>query len=265
MDDGATPGMIPDQRREFLLKQLHQRTVLSVHELTGLLSVSHMTVRRDIAALEREGKVFSVPGGVRLASQLRAEPSYDAKSVTDLPNKKAMAREAASLIADGMTLYLDAGTTLLQMAPDLRDRDLTVVTNDFNLTAALFDSDVDLFHIGGRVEHRNRSTVGTLATGLLAQVNVDLAFISTSSWDRHRGSTTPSESKVVVKRAAMAAAATSVLVAGSDKYGTVGMYRVADLPEFDIVITDEGLAPAAAAGIRDRGIDLRPAAPVAAD
>ena len=260
MDDGATPGMIPDQRREFLLRQLHQRTVLSVHELTELLSVSHMTVRRDIAALERAGKVFSVPGGVRLASQLRAEPSYDDKSVTDLPNKTAMAREAAGLIADGMTLYLDAGTTLLQMAPDLRDRDLTVVTNDFNMTAALLDSDVDLVHIGGRVEHRNRSTVGTLATGILTQVNIDLAFISTSSWDRHRGSTTPSESKVVVKRAAMASAATSVLVAGSDKYGTVGMYRVADLPEFDIVITDEDLAPAAAAGIRDRGVDLRPAA-----
>ena len=52
-------------------------------------------------------------------------------------------------------------------------------------------------------------------------------------------------------------AGTSVLVAGSEKYGTVAMYRVADLSEFGIVITDEDLAPAAADGIRDRGVDLR--------
>src|SRR5690606_10643942 len=60
--------MIPDQRREHILKLLQERNVLSISELTSMLSVSHMTVRRDIQALENEGKVLSVTGGVRLAA-----------------------------------------------------------------------------------------------------------------------------------------------------------------------------------------------------
>src|SRR5699024_1003924 len=68
--------MIPDQRREHILKLLQERHVLSIHALTSVLSVPHMTVRRDIQALESDGKVLSVTGGVRRAARLKSEPSY---------------------------------------------------------------------------------------------------------------------------------------------------------------------------------------------
>ncbi|NED96696.1 DeoR/GlpR transcriptional regulator [Phytoactinopolyspora alkaliphila] len=250
------PPLIPDQRREQLVAMLRQQTVLSVHQLTELLGVSHMTVRRDIAALEREGRVFSVPGGARIAS-VRTEPSRADKSVTERAHKAAMANCVAEMIRDDMTIYLDAGTTLHHVAPLLRAfRGLTVLTNDFTTLDALVGTDVDLIHVGGRVEHRNRSAVGRLAAATLRAVSIDVSFVSASSWDLARGVTTPSEDKVAVKQAAMSVASTSVLVAGSSKYGTFSLYRVAWLEDFARVITDDGLPITAVHGLRDRGVDL---------
>lgn len=256
--DGEYPPLIPDQRREQLLKHLRRDGVLSVQQITRLLGVSHMTVRRDIAELERKGLVFSVPGGVRIASTINSEPGFLDKSQAEQPQKRAMAAEAAHLVQDGMTVYLDAGTTLLAMTPALtRLRSLTVVTNDFTTISRLMDAEnMELVHVGGRVDVSNRSSVGRLAADTLRQLALDIAFISTSSWDLLRGTTTPSESKVDVKQAAMASGAHSVLVAGSSKYGTFGRYRVAPLTAFDTIVTDTDLTEAAAEGIRAGGSSL---------
>lgn len=95
--------------------------------------------------------------------------------------------------------------------------------------------------------------------GPVRELNLDVALISTSSWDEQRGSTTPHEAKVPVKRAAMEVAARSYLMAGSDKYGRVGTFRVADLAGFDAVVTDSGLPSAVAARLRAGGVVLRTA------
>ncbi|GAB2811634.1 DeoR/GlpR family DNA-binding transcription regulator [Streptomyces daliensis] len=255
--------LIPDQRRELLVKHLRREGVLSVQQITQIFGVSHMTVRRDIAELERQGLVFSVPGGVRIASQVHSEPSFQAKSQVERSEKRAMAEEAARLVHSGMTVYLDAGTTMLSMVPLLAEHDeLTVVTNDFGAVEQLFGArHLDVIHVGGQVEPDNHSSVGRLAAATVRQLAFDVAFISTSSWDLLRGVTTPSERKVEVKQAAMAAASTSVLVAGSSKYGTFGMYRVAALGAFDTVVTDTALTEAAAEGIRAAGADLRLTSP----
>lgn len=255
----VTPPLIPDQRREQLLRHLRRDGVLSVQQITQIFGVSHMTVRRDIAELERQGLVFSVPGGARIASHVSSEPSFQDKSLTEQPEKRAMAACAAELVQDGMTVYLDAGTTLLAMVPALqRLTSLTVVTNDFTTVDHLMAAPhLDILHIGGQVDVANRSSVGRLAAATLRQLALDLAFISTSSWDLLRGVTTPSEPKVEVKQAAMECADRSVLVAGSSKFGTFGKYRVAQLSAFDSVITDTALAEAAAEGVRASGAELR--------
>ncbi|GAA3731308.1 DeoR/GlpR family DNA-binding transcription regulator [Streptomyces tremellae] len=257
------PPLIPDQRREVLLKHLRREGVLSVQQITQLFGVSHMTVRRDIAELEQQGLVYSVPGGVRIANGMRSEPGFAAKSLVEQPEKHAMAREAATLVREGMTVYLDAGTTMLAMIPALTEHAaLTVVTNDFNAVEQLGRArHIEVVHVGGRVEPDNRSTVGPLAAATVRQLAFDIAFVSASSWDLLRGVTTPSQDKVEVKRAVMASAAQSVLVAGASKYGTFGLYKVAPLSAFDVLVTDAGLAGAAADGIRAEVQDLRLAAP----
>jgi len=251
-------NLIPDQRREKLLRLLHRDNVLSVAQLTELLGVSHMTVRRDIAALEREGRAYSVPGGVRLISSVRDEPTFASKAISEQVEKAAIAHVAEALLHDRMTVYLDAGTTTGALVAAIRARrGMTVVTNDYVIVHHLTGStDVEVIHTGGRLDHTNRSTVGRLAAETLARLNTDVAFISASSWDLTRGVTTPSEAKVEVKLAALDGAAESVLMATSSKFGTFGMYDIAPLRRFDRIVTDDRLPAAAARGIRDLGVDL---------
>ena len=255
--DQAAP-MIPDQRRELILRQLRQHGILSVHQLTVMFSCSHMTVRRDISVLEQEGGAYSVPGGVRIASQVSAEPSHQIKSVVELGEKQAIARHAAELLHAGMTVYLDAGTTTLSIVPHLAAlENMTVITNDFPIVEALVEAPhVNVIHVGGVLDHPNRSSVGPLAAATLLQLSSDIAFISSSSWDLQRGLTTPAALKVEVKRAAMQSASRTALVTTSSKYGTFGTYKIAPLQRFDLVITDSALPEAAATRLRDANIEL---------
>jgi DeoR/GlpR family transcriptional regulator of sugar metabolism len=251
-------NLIPDQRREKLMRLLRRDPVLSVAQLTELLGVSHMTVRRDIAMLEREGRAYSVPGGVRHASPMRDEPSFADKAVADRGEKAAIARLAEVLLHDDMTIYLDAGTTTGALVPAIRERTgMTVITNDFVILDQLTGSThVETIHTGGRLDNTNRSAVGRLAAETLRRVNTDLAFMSTNSWDLTRGVTTPSEAKVDVKLAALEGASQAVLLVTSTKFGTFGMYDVAPLSRYDRIITDDGLPAASAHGIRDLGVIL---------
>jgi DeoR/GlpR family transcriptional regulator of sugar metabolism len=237
------PPLIPEQRRERIVQHLRRESVLSFRQLAALLDVSHMTVRRDVAALEEQGRVVSTAGGARIAARLPAEPPRDEKTDTDLDEKVAMSRRAASFVGDSMTIYLDAGTTLQPMRGELDHvDDLTVVTNDLVIATSFLDHpSVDVIVVGGRADKRNQSTVGRLPALVLRELSIDIAFLTTSSWDLRRGVTIPTEAKVEPKQAAVRAASTSMLVAASSKYGTFGRYRVLDLAELDRVITDDGL------------------------
>lgn len=257
VDQSAGAGLIPDQRRAHILALLEQEVVLSVRQLTEALGVSHMTVRRDIAALEADGRAVSVAGGVRIAGHVLSEPSYAVKATTLLPQKAAIARAAAAHLVAGTTVYLDAGTTVAALVPHLLELDdMTVVTNDFTTLSLLIDSSVELVHVGGHVEQRNRSSVGRLAAATLRTLNVDTSFLSASSWDGTRGVTTPSEAKVELKQVAMQVAGRSVLMADSGKHGTFAMYRVAALTDFDEVITDTDLDADSAALLQEAGVAL---------
>lgn len=254
----ARPPLIPEQRQQEILRHLRHEQVLSYRQLTELLGVSHMTIRRDIASLEKQGDVEVTPGGAKIVTRLLREPDRTEKAVTDRAGKTAMAREAAMMVTDSMTIYLDAGTTLQAIRPFLDGRsDLTVVSNDLATVADFFDHPgVDLICLGGRVETANRSTAGRLAALTLRELSLDIAFLSSSSWDVSHGVTTPVEAKIDVKRAALAAATTSVLVAGSPKFGRYARYRVLRLDELDRIVTDDGLDDDSAAEITATGTQL---------
>ena len=250
--------MIPEQRRELMLRQLRKHQVLSVHQLMEMFDCSHMTIRRDIALLEQKGRAYSVTGGVRIARQLHSEPSHQLKAAVELPQKQAMAKLAARLLHADMTIYLDAGTSTLEIVPYIKPLSgMTVVTNDFGIVQALIEAPhVTVIHTGGQLDHSNQSCVGSLAVATLRQIVTDIAFISTSSWDLRRGLTTPSTLTVDVKRAAMQSASQVVLVASSLKYGTFSMYKIAGVEQIDIILSDDTLPPAAADGIRKQGVEL---------
>ncbi|WP_116134359.1 DeoR/GlpR family DNA-binding transcription regulator [Tropicimonas sp. IMCC34043] len=249
--------MIPAERQHFILSCLAKRDVMSIAELTERLDVSHMTIRRDIQALERSGRVISVSGGVRLSQRLDFEPSHLVKTGIRTAEKRAVGRAAADLVEDGMVIYLDAGTTMLEIAHLIADRqDLTVVTNDFAVAAHLsVNSLCTLYHTGGLVERDNQSCVGDATAEALTRFNFDIAFISTSSWSIS-GLSSPSEAKRPVKRVAVQGARRAVFVSDSSKYGVIAAINVMPLDSFDTVVTDNQIETTVIEAIRKKGVEV---------
>jgi len=263
---GAVP-LIPEQRHEKLLRLLRREGIVSTRALTDYLGVSHMTVRRDIASLESAGHVVSVKGGVRLADKAPTgqEPPRERRdrAVLELPRKTAIARYAATLVEDGMVIYLDAGTTCQLVVPLLAGRkDLTVVTNDFHVVTSLFAlPEIEAIHTGGIVDRDSGSSSGRLAARTLETINVDRFFMSTGAWSLERGVTSFSLDKVELKQAALAASSECVLLADSTKYGSYAKYRVTELARIDTVVTDDGLPEGGQDSVAALGVELHALTP----
>ncbi len=252
--------MIPEQRRDFIYRYVHEQNVASFKELAEMMDVSHMTVRRDIQILEAEGKVVAINGGVKLNNLLKLELAYNEKASLHHELKQRIGELAAQLIEPGQTLYLDAGTTLFEVARAVAASscfNLTVITNDFTISGYLMDMPhITLYHTGGLVDRRNRSSLGNSAAQFFNAVNIDVAFLSSSSWEVQRGMSTPSEGKAMVKAAVLRASRRSVLVSDSSKYGKYGMFHICDLKDLSDIISDDGLPEDARTVITTQGIKL---------
>ena len=250
-------SVIPAERQRAIIALLGYEKIISFNQLADELKVSHMTIRRDIARLEEQGKVVSVSGGVQLTETMSHEPSHDTKRSLHHESKVVIGRYAAELIPQGATVYLDAGTTTLEIANHISQRDdLLIVTNDFVITSFLMsNSNCDLYHTGGKIDRENKSCVGDKTARMLQAINIDLAFVSTSSWDQ-RGISTPSEDKVLVKQAIVNSALRSILVSDSSKYGKIATFNAVRLDHFDMVVSDSFLPPLSGSEIRQRGIKL---------
>ncbi|MBE2894563.1 DeoR/GlpR family DNA-binding transcription regulator [Spirabiliibacterium falconis] len=249
--------MIPAERQKQLLKIITENDVMSITDLVDLMGVSHMTVRRDIQKLESQGKVISVSGGVQLLQRLNFEPTHDDKSLLYQAQKRRIGMQAEKLIQNHQTIYLDAGTTTLQIAHQIAKRqDLLIITNDFIIANFLAKEGLcELIHTGGHVCKTNYSSVGELTAQFLRNISIDIAFVSTSSWNLN-GLTTPDEQKLPVKRAIVQSSKTNVLVTDSSKYGTLGTFFAIELDVFDSIITDNNLLENAQNAIRAKNIAL---------
>lgn len=256
-----TTPMIPEQRQQEILRMLQGAVVLSTRELTDAMQVSHMTIRRDIAALEAAGQVVPVQGGVRLAERPLKEPPRDrqVRSALELPSKRAIAAAAAGWVRDGSVIFLDAGTTCEAVVPHLLTRSgLTVVTNDFTTVASLSPHEhIDVIHTGGLVDHHRLSAHGPLGVAVVRQLAIDLYLMSAGAWGIADGVTVPEADTALLKRAVLEVSHASVLLADSSKFGAFERYRVAQLDALDGVITDDRLPAEAADEVRALGADVQ--------
>lgn len=249
--------MIPTERREAIVKLVESKGVLSIPELADLLKVSAITVRRDLKEICSQGILQSVFGGVRSKNRSAIEPRRDYFENRAKPQKKAIALKASKIIPKNSCIYLDAGTTTYALAEFITDRsDLTIITNDFIITNLLMlQSKCKLIHTGGTVARGNSACVGDATSRSLLNYNIDIAFVSTPSWDA-RGITTSAEEKVSVKRSLMQCSQRMVLLVDSLKFGTTSTYLSLPIKAFDTIITDTGLSDEDRELVNTSGVSL---------
>ncbi|WP_105317415.1 DeoR/GlpR family DNA-binding transcription regulator [Thermus tenuipuniceus] len=221
-------------RRQNLLELLRQHGGLSTKDLARHLGVSEATVRRDLAALARQGLLQRDHGGAFLPE---AEPPYAVKLTQNPSQKEAIARRASGMVPDGATVILDSGTTTLALARLLAGRALRVVALDVALAQALAQGETEVLLPGGRVRNGFYSLVGSWTEELLGQVRADIFFLGADAFNPE-GITNHTFEEAAVKRKAMAVSQRTVLLADRSKWGKRAPAFVAPLNALHLVITD---------------------------
>ncbi|MBX9245185.1 DeoR/GlpR transcriptional regulator [Actinotalea ferrariae] len=247
--------MYATERQQEILTRARLDGRVEVKDLADALDVTPETVRRDLTALERRGLLRRVHGGAIPVERLGIEPAVADREGRMAGQKERIAKAALDELPDGGAIVLDAGTTTIRLAEMLpTDRELTVVTHALPIAMLLASRpSITLHLLGGTVRGRTLAAVGPWAERAMADVYADVAFLGTNGLTVERGLTTPDLAEAGVKRALVAAARRTVVLADHTKVGRSDFAQVAPLSAVDTVITDSELEPDLADEIESAG------------
>ncbi|MBB3052558.1 DeoR family fructose operon transcriptional repressor [Prauserella isguenensis] len=246
------------ERQQLLAQQVRTAGRIDVTVTSEELGVAPETIRRDLAALERQGLVRRVYGGAILLERSHSEPAVGDRDRTRSQEKDRIARAALDLLPQRGTVLFDAGTTSSRLAALVpQGRDLTIVTNSLPIASQLATrSDVGVHMLGGRIRGTTLAAVESWALDVLAGLTVDVGFFGTNGFSAARGCTTPDTAESAVKAAMVGACRRRVLLSDHSKYGDDQFARFATLGEIDVVVTDSGLDERAVAELNEAAIEV---------
>ncbi len=248
-------------RRRQILDLVRSEGSAHVTALAQTFSVSTVTIRNDLAQLEKAGELLRDRGGAippPTPRQVTHLAGLNERATLNLKAKLGIGQAAAQLVQPGDTIIMDAGTTVVQMASRLEAiRPLTVVTNALNVALAVGTStDAQVILLGGTLSREASSSVGPLTEQTLENLTVQKLFLGTQALDLEDGLTDTTLEIAQVKRAMIKAAKQVILLADSSKWNHTGFIKVAQLAEIDVLISDEKLPETARTAIERFGIRL---------
>ncbi len=238
-----TSGFIPADRQKRIERLLQERGVVKVTDLSVLLGVSEITIRRDLDVLERNGDLERTHGGAVYNRRLRIEPRYAQKDAIHREEKEAIGRTAAKLVEAGDTLLINSGSTTKQVIRNLKMSGARIITSNLGAVIEAQESEMQLILVGGLLRSQSNSLVGSLATLSLKQVYGSKAFIGVDGLSVKYGLTTPIlEEAEIAREMIKRTPGPVVVVADHSKLSVVSNFMTAPIDQVDILVTDQGLS-----------------------
>jgi len=216
---------------------------VSVSELVREFAVSEMTIRRDLTALEQQGRILRVHGGAIASGRLAYEFAFRIKETQNVEAKKAIGEVAAKLASPRDVVFIDTGSTALAVARAMRQRSPRILITP-SLAAALEfvgGADIRILVTGGELSHQAPDLYGEWALQVLSTVYVDTAFFGCDAVDAS-GFYASDTRSAAVSRLVLSRSQLNYLVADSSKFGRHAMCQVAGVKELSGIVTDSGLA-----------------------
>ena len=250
--------MLKEERFDHILQKLESNRKVTLGELSSELSVSEDTVRRDLEALSRNGRLTKVRGGAIPHSPNTQVHAFKDRIHISETDKELIAKKALTLLKAGQTILLDGGTTTYIMAGMLpADMQLTVITNNIPIAALLTEHPlVEVILAGGKVFKSSQVTVGMEAIRLFTSLRVDICFTGICSLHDEFGITGPDLDETEVKRVMVRSANRVVAVTTLDKIGTAEPYNVCGIGMVETIITEADPESAMFAPYRALGINI---------
>lgn len=236
--------MLAAERHQKILALIRQRGVVKTKELASVLKVSVMTVRRDLAELEHQVLLQRTHGG---ATEPRSRDlSYGLRERLNRLQKERLGLSAAQLVKAGESVFIDAGTTCIEVARHLRKRHLTslfVVTASIKVSSELSGLDrIKVVQLGGELYGESYGVVGSSAHDTLSQMRLDWAFVGAVGVDASIGLTNNNVLETPLKQLALKVARRAVILVDNSKIGRAGLALISPISEPYTLLTTAHLS-----------------------
>ena len=254
----------PALRRQQILERVQRDGGVSVADLARDLTVSSITVHRDLEQLSRDGLVERVHGGARAVAAVGPATAipptgWEQRAAVARGAKAAIAAHAAREVRSGSTIFLDSSSSCLALARQLVSEpatDLTLVTNSPAIALGITADSIHVIVPPGELNQHMRVLTGRWTVDFLLELNIAVAFISAAGITLEHGLTTSRSALADTLNAACEAAARTVGLFDSSKFTRSSLLTIRPAASMDLVITDDGLDAATVAEFRAAGVQL---------
>lgn len=244
------------ERHERILNKLKESGKVTVQKLSSELSVSEVTIRKDLRALEDKNLLFRTHGGATRSNPYTSDRHVEVKVKIKAEEKEAIAREAVKLIGENDSIILASGTTILALAQIIQpNRRLNIITSAINVSLELSGKEyVEISQLGGQLRSSSNSVVGPYAEQFLNDITCGVLFLGVDGIDLDFGLTTTNLMEASLNQKFIDVAQYTVILADSSKFGKRGFSRICTLDEVQHIITDDGISDEIVRKLEERGV-----------
>ncbi len=242
MNEENQNAIFQEERLEKILTLLDEENRILTKDLPKILNTTAVTIRKDLAILEKRGMLKRTHGGAIKTKSLYRGQSLTEKEKINLDEKKKIVKKAAGLISNGDTIILDSGSTTSLLAKEIKHKKITVITNAMNIASELVQSEIEVILIGGLLVKETLTLVGPLADSMLRKISSGKLFMGVDGIDFKVGLTTPNLLEANTSRVMMNISGEVIVLVDSSKFGRRSLGVIAEIKDIDRIITTKKLS-----------------------
>ena len=267
--NGSPRDVFARERQEHIARMVEEHGRARVADLARQFGVSAVTIRKDLLVLETEQRLVRAHGGAIAVDRSRPELAFDIRERLQADEKLRIGAAAAALVHDGESIVMDASTTALSVARQIKARgawsQLTIITNGLRIASELAGHPgLTVLMLGGRVRWEALSVVGQLGDGLFTRINVQKAFLGAAGFTLESGLSDATDEEAQIKRSMVAAAREVIAIVDHTKWERAAFATFCAVDQVGTVLTDSGSPHTMIEALAARGVDVRIASPAAA-
>lgn len=229
--------ILEKDRVKIILELLKKDSYISYEELLKNIPTSIATIRRDINKLCESGKVKKILGGVEII-KIKEDIEFSTRSNKNIEKKKKIANKASKFLKEDDFIFLDSGTTTIELIPYMKSKNITVVTNGIANIKKLLENNIKTILIGGTVKKTTQTIIGCIAMDDIMKYSFDSCFIGANAIDENLGYFTVDLEEAMIKKIAIKNSKKRYVLADTTKIGKLSNITFADYKEC-ILITEE--------------------------
>lgn len=242
-------------REEDIISIVSQKKKIEVNQLSELLNVSKVTVRKDLDKLEARGIIHRQHG----YAVLNNSDDINNRLAYNYDLKRKIALEAAKIVDDGEIVMIESGSTCALLAEELafNRNEITIITNSCFIASYIRKAEsVKVILLGGEYQKESQVNVGPLVKKVVSEFFVDKLFVGIDGFDEKRGFTGSDITRCDTTRTLATAAKQTIVLTDSSKFTQNGVISEFGFDEVSKVFTDSGIPEDSAAFLKEKQIEV---------